>query len=333
MPERRQHADGLVDWIGNPLDRHAPGAALDARVEGLGHQLGAGLRGDAPGKLEPVAAHCRPAQQDHGRLAGAQHVHGLGDRRRIDPRARRHVRNRRDPVRVVPSGVGRQNQRRDLAGRRHRGRDRLGAVLGDGTRVGRGAHPAAERPRRSLDVRSERRIVAPVIGRVIADDVDDRGRRLAGVVQVREPVGEAGPEMEQGRRRFSRHARVAVRGAGDDALEQREHAAHALDAVERGDEMHLRGARVGEAHVDAAGHQGAHQALGAVHDAALGRGSVQHPSKLPHAGEPCHSAADKSIDPSRPRRNNSRGPSGRSIINGRKACSSIIAPIASSRAP
>src|SRR5215467_8509294 len=43
---------------------------------------------------------------------------------------------------------------------------------------------------------------------------------------------------------------------------------------------------------------------------AAGRSNID---QLPDVGQPCHSAPDKSIDPSRPRRNNSRGPSGRSI--------------------
>ena len=32
MPERRQHADRLVHRIGNPVDRHAPGAADFTRL-------------------------------------------------------------------------------------------------------------------------------------------------------------------------------------------------------------------------------------------------------------------------------------------------------------
>ena len=47
------------------------------------------------------------------------------------------------------------------------------------------------------------------------------------------------------------HAAVAVGGAGRDTFEQREHRAHLGDVVERGDELHLRRSRVGEAHVDA----------------------------------------------------------------------------------
>ena len=61
------------------------------------------------------------------------------------------------------------------------------------------------------------------------------------------------------------HAPVAVRGARHDALEEAEDAADAVDLVERGHEVHLRGARVGEAHVDSTGHQRPRQALRTVH--------------------------------------------------------------------
>src|SRR5438874_5913409 len=51
----------------------------------------------------------------------------------------------------------------------------------------------------------------------------------------------------------------------------------ALDPIERGNEMHLRRARIGEAHLDAAGDQRAHQALRAIHHPAVRDiRSVQH---------------------------------------------------------
>ena len=84
-------------------------------------------------------------------------------------------------------------------------------------------------------------------------------------MQVGEAIGEAGAEMQQRRGRLLRHARIAVGRAGRHALEQGEHAAHAVDAVERGDEMHLRGAGIGEADIDAAADQRPHQTFSAVH--------------------------------------------------------------------
>ena len=81
----------------------------------------------------------------------------------------------------------------------------------------------------------------------------------ARVVQVGQTVGHARAEVQQRRGRLVRHPRVPVRGAGHHALEQAEHAAHLRDRVKRGDEVHLRGARVAEAHVHAAVHERAKQ--------------------------------------------------------------------------
>jgi hypothetical protein len=71
--------------------------------------------------------------------------------------------------------------------------------------------------------------------------------------------------MQKRRGQLAGHARIAVGGAGHHSLEQAENAAHPLDAVERGDEMHLGGAGIGEAGVDPAAHQRPHDRLGAVH--------------------------------------------------------------------
>ena len=103
---------------------------------------------------------------------------------------------------------------------------------------------------------------------MLADDVDDAGMRLLGVVQIGKAVGEAGPEMQQRRGRRALHAEIAVGGAGHHALEQAEHAAHALDPIQRGDEMHLRGAGIGKADVNAARDQGPHQTFRTVHRSA-----------------------------------------------------------------
>ena len=104
-----------------------------------------------------------------------------------------------------------------------------------------------------------------VIGRVLADDVDDARARLLRVVQIGEPVAEPGAEMKQRARGLAGHAVIAVGGAGDDAFEQAQHATHAFDFVESGDEMHFGSAGIGEADVDAVHDQRAHEAFCAVH--------------------------------------------------------------------
>ena len=84
-------------------------------------------------------------------------------------------------------------------------------------------------------------------------------------MEVGDPVAEPGAEVQKGRGRLSRHAAVAVGGSGRDTLEEAKHRAHALDLVEGRDEMHFRGAGIGEGDIDAAGQERAHQAFGTVH--------------------------------------------------------------------
>ena len=186
---------------------------------------------------------------------------------RIGRKARLLLRrgDRRDAVGLVPGGIGGQNKRRDLRRRAFGGGDGGRAVGGDGFGIRRGAHPFRHRPRQAFDIGGQRRVVADVIGRMLADDVDDAGMRLLGVVQVGKAVGETGAEMQQRRGRRALHAEIAVGRPGHHALEQAEHAAHALDAIERCDEMHLGGAGIGEADVDPARDQGPHQTFRTVH--------------------------------------------------------------------
>ena len=153
-----------------------------------------------------------------------------------------------------------------------------GGPVGGGHRVGGvGGHVVGPRrravpPRHGAgdgrDVGLERRVVAGVVGRVVAHDVHDRRPGPPGVVQVGQPVAEAGPEVQQRGRRAPGDAPVPVGGAGDDALEEAEDAPHGRHVVERGDEVHLRGPRVGEADVDAGVDQGREQGAGAVHERA-----------------------------------------------------------------
>ena len=91
---------------------------------------------------------------------------------------------------------------------------------------------------------------------VLADEVDDWHLGPAGIVQVRQAVGEAGAEMHQGARRLFSHPRIAVSGSGDDAFEEPEHTAYFRYAVQRGDNVNFRSARVCETSVDASGDQG-----------------------------------------------------------------------------
>jgi hypothetical protein len=63
-------------------------------------------------------------------------------------------------------------------------------------------------------------IECPVIGRLIADPVDERRTCTPRIVQVRYAVGKAGPKMQQRRGGATRHARPSVRGARADVFKQ-----------------------------------------------------------------------------------------------------------------
>ena len=111
---------------------------------------------------------------------------------------------------------------------------------------------AGDAARPALGIGGQRRVERAVIGGLVADDVDDAGAGPTGVVQVGEAVREAGAAVQQGAAGSLGHAPVAVGAAGDHVLLQAEHAAHPRDAVQRGDEVHLARAGVGEADLDAA---------------------------------------------------------------------------------
>ena len=91
-----------------------------------------------------------------------------------------------------------------------------------------------------------------VIRRVLADDIDNSRARLLRVVQIGKPVAETRTQVQQRAGRLAGHAEEAIRRAGDDALEQPQHAAHPFNLVERGNEVHLRSARIGKTNVDIA---------------------------------------------------------------------------------
>ena len=152
------------------------------------------------------------------------------------------------------------------------GRPRAAAMASTASRQSsavllRGAHEAGrDIARHGLDVGLQLRVVRRVVGGMVADDVDHRHLALARVVQVGQAVAQAAAQVQERGGGLVGHARVAVGRAGGHALEQGQHGAHARLAVERGDEVHLAGAGVGEADVDAGVGQGFHQGLGAVHE-------------------------------------------------------------------
>ena len=245
--EMLQPLDRLIDRIGNALDRHEPGAALDPSDRIGREELAPGLGRDAAGDGEARAQQRRAGEHDRGRPAVAQQRGGAIDRALRHGSRRRHGNRRGGAAALVPRGVGGQNEGRDLARRGPGGGDGLGAVARHVLRARRGAQELGIGPRDALDVGVERRVILLVIGRVVADHVDDGRARAACVVEIGEAVAEARRQMQQGRGGLAQHAAIAVGRARHHALEERQDAAYALDPVERRDEMHLRRAGIGEA--------------------------------------------------------------------------------------
>ena len=238
-----------------------------ARPPGCPHRARSRVGNTSPRTLAPVAAAIRldglrarprrprsrsPTQQRR-RLAAAERLRDQLDRVARDarrPRRRRaDGRGRRRSSHDTSAG---EDQRRDRARRRERRGDRVGRVRPDGLAVRTGGGSSPRRSRRASRCRTSSGASSCWWYVACSPTMFTIGvLRAARVVQVRDPVAEAGPEVQQRRGRPAGHARVPVGRAGDDAFEQAEHRPHLGHGVERGDEVHLGGARVGEADVDA----------------------------------------------------------------------------------
>jgi len=204
-------------------------------------------------------------QHDQGGLATAQ------DSRCVLHRIRRYLGNRQRRQRPgnlaarIPADIRRQDQAGYASWGRAGGPHGRRGIRADGRRMRGGASPDRYGTRPAFGIGSQRRIERAVIRGLVADDVDDRRLRAACVVQVGQAIGQARTAMEQRGCRLVGHARVAVGRTGDHTFEQAQHAAHAGNPVQCGHKMHLAGARVGEACIDAAGQQRLDQAFRAVH--------------------------------------------------------------------
>jgi hypothetical protein len=87
---------------------------------------------------------------------------------------------------------------------------------------------------------------------MIAYDIYNWNHRSPRIVKIREPVGEAGTEMQQRGRGTACHSRITIRGAGRDTFKEREHGAHLCDLVQGSYKVHFRGAGVAETDIDPA---------------------------------------------------------------------------------
>ena len=134
----------------------------------------------------------------------------------------------------------------------------IALVLGD-------PHPVGHRPRDPGCIRGQRGIVMQVVGGVIADHIDHRRSCAPGIVQIGKAVPQSRTKMQQSHRRLVSHAAVTIRRAGHHAFEQSQNSAHTMLPVNRCDQLHFRGARVGEADFDPAGGQCFDKGFGPVH--------------------------------------------------------------------
>jgi hypothetical protein len=230
---------GRLAGVAQPPRRRDPGAALE-RIGNV-----------STSSRAPVAAAIRSAAaspRQRGVAADQQDARArrrsARPRRRARPRPGRAARGggfgrHRGPPTVAPADVGGQHQGRDPPGacgrpRRRRCRRRRGpgrtssAPSPTPTRRSRRCRTAGARP----GARGRCRW-SPI---TLTTGTPARRAlcRLASPLPRPAP-GAAGSPRDAG------HPGVAVGGAGGDPLEQRQHAAHRRDAVERGDEVHLRG--------------------------------------------------------------------------------------------
>ena len=90
-----------------------------------------------------------------------------------------------------------------------------------------------------------------VIRRVIAHHVENRRSGALRVVQVGHAVGKARAEVQQIERGFVSHTTIAIGSARHHAFKETQHRADTRLLVERGHQLHFRGARIGKAGVDA----------------------------------------------------------------------------------
>ena len=151
----------------------------------------------------------------------------------------RHRGNSANGSTFGPGDIGRDDQRGNLSRRGARSNDGFGGVAPYLGRSRRCAQPLGIGPRNRFDVGGQRRIVAQVISRVLADNVYDRHLRSARVVEIRNTVRQTGAQMQQRARRLFSHPRVAVRGSRHHTFKKAEHATHFRYTVKRADDVHL----------------------------------------------------------------------------------------------
>ena len=258
MLVRGERFDCLFGEVGQTRQIDPRGATLRARDEGVAEQGRAGSGADTAeqGQCRRTSGHAVDEKRALGIAAQC-----LDEGRKIRLRCQTlGPRQRRSRFGAFgPGGVRRQDQRRNLSRRRQRCLHRGGTVEGHLLDALAGTDPVRDRLGEALNVGCQRSVERAVVGRVLADDVDDGCLCAPRVVQIRQAVGKPRPKVQKGAGGSVHHTAVAVRSAGHHTFEQAQHAAHIGFRVQRGHKMHLRGARIREAHVDIAAEQCTHE--------------------------------------------------------------------------
>ena len=194
-------------------------------------------RSQRAGKVSPAAVHRWPRRRGRPPAVpepGEPRPRGRGRRELPPPAVARATASMRSPGTVgaaetwslpgLPPGSGlevcRDHVGGDLARRSGRGRDRVRDVLPQRAgRVGR-PQPARDGAGERRDVRGERRVGGEMPARPGHPPGSPRRCAPAGRCGGSRAVGEARSQVQQGEGGATRHARVAVRGSGADALEE-----------------------------------------------------------------------------------------------------------------
>ena len=166
--------DPLIDRVGDAVDRIASATAFDPRVEGLGAETRASRGRDAMGIGQRIRVERVSRKQDECRFArvegGIHRLDGLD----VDNLRRRDRQGCGNNTALVPRRIRRQDQRRDVSGRDARDLDCLRRVGTDVFRPSGDARPPGYGARKTFRVGSKQRIERLVVGRLVADDVEER---------------------------------------------------------------------------------------------------------------------------------------------------------------
>ena len=264
---RRVGADGELGEVAEPVDRGKPCAALQPRGERLAHELGAGGGGDPAGRVQPRRRGPRRRRGGTPRVRPTRAPWRQTTRASSSTARRAHgsVRRRSGGV-LAPGRVGGKDRAwRPGRGARWRRRPRRRRQCRRRPRWPTGAPSRTRwrRPRRCRTRAARRTACGTTAWSPTMLTIGVRARRA--LCRLARPLPRPGPRCSSVAAGRSAMRAYPSAAPVTDALEQPEDGAHLGHGVERGHEVHLRRARIGEARVDARVGQRADEGLGAVH--------------------------------------------------------------------